>query len=172
MDKKEKQWVLNCKDGSHIVMVRKFEDHKIPVEIYIDNVKAEEVHLTVDKVFPQTDHCFTCGGDTVRLIVHGNQMDLVHNNKWQSRDEEYSYNPPLPQIMQTLLLALSVALLPLVYIFGFPTVICGLLCYIYVWSISNSPFHTKRRKIYKILIATFVAYATSFLLGGLIKLIF
>ncbi|MBQ4140316.1 MAG: hypothetical protein IJD70_03165 [Clostridia bacterium] len=161
---KEYFWQIETSDGKHnIKVIRQLNLRRSivdPIEIYVDCTQVATLQPSGSKLIPDLEHDFACGNETLKLVVHGKDIDIVHRGMLVGNEREYNPQEKLPLAVSIILMILtlsaivgipwlnSIAPIPPGFLFNCLTTIMIVLWTFLTFSNLTSPIRTKLQKIF------------------------
>ena len=81
------------------------------VEIYVDCAQVATLHPSRSKLISYLEYDFLCGDETLRLVLHGRDIDIVHRGMLVGNRHEYKPQEKLPLVISIILMILTMFLL-------------------------------------------------------------
>ena len=157
-------WQIETSDGKHnIKVIRQLNLRRCivdPIEIYVDGAQVATLQPSGGKMITKIEYDFLCGDETVRLVLHGRDIDIVHRGMLVGNEREYNPQEKLPLAVSIILMILtlsaivgipwlnSIAPFPPGFLFNCLTTIMIVLWTFLTFSNLTSPIRTKLQKIF------------------------
>ena len=108
-------WQIETSDGKHeIKVIRQLNLRRAivdPIEIYVDCAQVATLQPSGGKLIPDLEHDFACGNETLKLVVHGKDIDIVHRGMLVGNKREYKPQEKLPLAVSIILMILTLSAL-------------------------------------------------------------
>ena len=156
--KKERSWKINTADGEHNIILILGKSTREPMELFLDKRRVETIQYATAGLVPHMEYNFSCGDETLTLVVHGNNVDLVYKGVLVNNKIEYKPKEILPLAYRVVAILVSIAAVSLIWllrpILGAPS---SSFAYVIalamigastllVYNQSTNPFVTKKKK--------------------------
>ncbi len=158
MAKKDKHlWNIETSDGKHEIRIKRGDSSRAPFDVLVDGQHIDTVQYSGGGMIPQMEYNFACGEETVTLVLHGNEFDIVHRGMLVKNKTEYKPQDKLPKVYLAIVLLLTAAAFAVIPLFHFKTtspITFGLIAISVVssmlisYSYAISPLKSKKKKIF------------------------
>ena len=180
LSKKDKyRWVIEMLDGKHEITVKMGSSSRAPLPIYIDGQYACTAQYSGFALIPSMEYKFTCGEETVTLVLHGSDIDMVYHGNLVHHKMEYNPTDTLPIGYGILCCILTIAAFSELWIFDkllspsvsssaynfvFIAINMLLCCTVSLSRGFQSPFKTRKQKLRSCLFSVLWAWVITFLI--------
>lgn len=155
-------WQIETSDGKHeIKVIRRLNLRRAivdPIEIYVDGAQVATAQPSGGKMITKMECDFPCGDETVKLVIHGRDIDIVYRGMLVGNKREYNPQKKLPLATGIILMILtlsalagipwldSIAPIPPGFPFYFPAAIMIALWAFLTFSNITSPIRSNAQK--------------------------
>ena len=151
-------WTIHGTDGIHTVRVEMGTSIRQPLRLFVDERYVEKIDKVKKMLIPRFEHSFLCGEETLALVIHGNKMDLVHNNHLINSKIEYHPKEHTSYYYMALLVLLNLLSFTLPFFMGGFNVLMPFEIFVSVVMVASSsilsityatsPFLSKTKKLF------------------------
>ncbi len=150
-------WNIETSDGKHEIRIKRGDSSRAPFDILVDGQHIDTVQYSGSGMIPQMEYNFACGEETITLVLHGNEFDIVHRGMLVKNKVEYNPQDKLPKAYIVIALLLTAAAFAVIPLFNFKApspITIGLMTISIVssmlisYSYAISPLKSKKKKIF------------------------
>lgn len=141
-----KKWIISCKEKEHSIVLNTGANIRDSMSLVMDGKVIAQLTIPSSSIIAKLEYSFMCEDEPVKIVVFGNNADLVFQETYQSSKKPYTPNYSMGMVFTIALIVINL-LAPVVSVGSVISIVTAFACIVLSWVFSITPFLTKKEKL-------------------------